>query len=452
MKIIFAFLTVCLLPLCSQAQPKPVIRARILPGANVIVGQPVQLEVDVLVPNYFTGSITYPVFDLQGAIVELSEDRPQHLNEQIGGVSYAGIRQHYVLYSEQPGTFSIPPAELLVPYAASPPTSVSTTLKLPPLQFEASLPEAARNLDSFLPTTQLRLDEKWSPPPQHVHVGDSLSRTVTISARKVQAMLIPPVPFAAPEGVRVYRKNPTVNDQKTDRGEFLRGVRSQTATYLFEKPGVYELPSISVTWWDLSINKLRTSTLPAVKLMIDPTPAYVSELPPAPVAGAQAPSSKRNWRDFVPLISWIAAGLFLVCAVSWVLYRYGGRMRSAYGRARKSRYEAEPAYWRRFQRACKNNDAPQAYSSFLAWLRRAEPEMTVDRFQSSAADAFLDRELHGLSHALFAGKSEVSWSGSNLESAVAKTRHSAEKRRRKKYSLPPLNPVASFPRESGASK
>jgi hypothetical protein len=72
--------------------------------------------------------------------------------------------------------------------------------------------------------------------------------------------------------------------------------------------------------------------------------------------------------------------------------------------ARKSRYESERAYWRRFQCACKNNDVPKTYSSLLAWLHRAEPGMTVDRFQSSAADPSLDQELSALSSALFADK------------------------------------------------
>jgi hypothetical protein len=64
----------------ASGQSVPVIRAKLVPATNVLVGQPVRLEVEVLVPNYFTGAPEFPQFELDGAIVTLSDDRPEHLN------------------------------------------------------------------------------------------------------------------------------------------------------------------------------------------------------------------------------------------------------------------------------------------------------------------------------------------------------------------------------------
>ena len=93
------------------------MRLKIEPAANIVVGQTVRLSVTILVPNYFMGSPDFPEFELKNAIVVLSHERPQNVNEQIGGVSYAGIVQQYLIYPEMPGEFRLPAAEVGVRYA-----------------------------------------------------------------------------------------------------------------------------------------------------------------------------------------------------------------------------------------------------------------------------------------------------------------------------------------------
>jgi hypothetical protein len=68
----------------------------------------------------------------------------------------------------------------------------------------------------------------------------------------MQAMLIPPLPFEAPDGIRIYPEEPAVQDQKTDRGDFVFGRRIQSAKYLIQKEGDYALPAIELKWWNLT--------------------------------------------------------------------------------------------------------------------------------------------------------------------------------------------------------
>ncbi len=42
----------------------PIVRARLEPSNGIIVGQTVHLVVEVLVPNYFTGSPDFPEFEV----------------------------------------------------------------------------------------------------------------------------------------------------------------------------------------------------------------------------------------------------------------------------------------------------------------------------------------------------------------------------------------------------
>src|SRR5580704_6793111 len=211
------------------AAQTPIIRARFEPGTGILVGQPVRLVVSVFVPNYFAGSPDFPEFEIENAIVVLPQDRPQNSNEHIGGVAYAGITETYTIYPQQPGDFRLPAAQVTVPYAGEPPKTVVGHVPMPALMFHADIPAAARSLDYFLPTTRLTIGQRWSSPLTNLRAGDSIERTITVTATTMQAMLIPPLPLEAPDGIRVYQEEPIVQDQKTDRGDFIYGRRTQSA-------------------------------------------------------------------------------------------------------------------------------------------------------------------------------------------------------------------------------
>src|SRR5580692_7536458 len=110
----FAAATLLFFTLTGAAQ-NPVVRARLEPAKNILVGQPVRLVVSVYVPNYFTGTPDFPEFEIENAIVVLPQDRPENSNTQIGGVTYAGITETYVIYPQQAGVFHLPREQVTVP-------------------------------------------------------------------------------------------------------------------------------------------------------------------------------------------------------------------------------------------------------------------------------------------------------------------------------------------------
>jgi hypothetical protein len=301
----FVFFLIALCPLNIVAQ-QPIVRARIEPDKGILVGQPVRLIVTILVPNYFSGAPELPEFELENAIVVLPQETPQNSNEHLGRVTYAGITETYTIYPQQPGDFQLPPADITVPYASAPPQTTVARLPLPALRFHADLPAAAKDLDYFLPTSSLIMQQKWSRPLKNLRVGDSIERTITVTATKMQAMLILPIPTEAPNGLRVYPQEPVVQDKKTDRGEFVYGQRVQSAKYFIQSEGDYTLPPIELKWWNLSTNRLVTATLPAVRFTAAANPNYVSELPPEPEAIAVTkPTQASMWTRYK---FWISFG------------------------------------------------------------------------------------------------------------------------------------------------
>ena len=440
MKHLFAWMALLCCAFAAFGQA-PVVRARLEPSKGIIVGQPVHLIVDVLVPNFFTGSPDFPTFELENVIVVLPEETPQNLNEQVNGQRYAGIQRTYFLYPQQAGDFRLPPAQVTVPYANIPPKTTVAHLALPPLTFHVDIPAAAQGLGYFLPTTRLSMLQRWSAPLDKLRVGDTVERTITVTAIKIQGMLIPPLPLESPTGIRIYPKEPRVQDQKTDRGEFVFGRRTQSAKYFIQKDGNYTLPAIELKWWNLSSNRMDTATLPPTHFTAAPNPSYVAELPPEPEPVITVQSKPIN--RWIQYRFWIRVAAPLTIAILfllWLAYRYFPPLYRSI-KARRERYHrSEAAYFHHLVLACRRNDPAKAYQWLLRWLTHFQSAKTLDQFLEQINDAALAQQVNSLSASLFASIPKGMWAGQTMAELLQKHRKDLSTQLRQRSQLPSLNP------------
>jgi len=434
-------LTVALASAASLASAQsPVIHAKLVPATNIIVGQPVHLVVEVLVPNFFTGEPLFPTFELENAIVVLPEESTENFNETVNGQSLSGIRRTYFLYPQQAGDFHLPSVQIVVPYAIAPPKGTEAHLTLPRLTFHADIPVAARDLSYFLPTARLAMQQRWSAPLNKLRVGDVVERTITVTVDKMQGMLIPPLPFEAPAGIKAYPEEPKVQNQMTDRGEFVQGLRVQSAKYFIQKEGDYTLPAIELKWWNLNTNRLVTATIPVVHFTAAPNPGYVAELPPDLEAAAIVPPKPTSlwsrYRWTLKITPWVLAALVL----AWLVYRYlPGSMQRLQIR-RKQHAQSEGVHFRSLLRACRRNDAHTAYTRLLLWLGHAERRSTMDILLYQNGDEDLTQQVNALTETLFSSSSNKTWSGRIMANRLQKHRHAQTRKIRQKTPLPSLNP------------
>jgi BatD DUF11 like domain len=421
--------------------PQPLVRLTLEPTSGIVVGQTVRLTVAVLVPNYFMGSPDFPEFEIENCIVMLSQEPAHNISEQVNGVSYSGIVQQYLIYPEQSGTFRLPRAEIGVRFADVPPHAVNAKVPFPAAGFRAEIPEAAQGLDYFLPTTQLELKQKWESPIKNLKIGQTIERSVTVTTEKLQGMLIPPIELRAPDGVRVYEDQPSVLDQKSDRGEFLGGRRTESAKYLIQKPGDYTLPPINVTWWDLKASRVRTATLPAAHFTAVADPAFSAEIPPPaeaiPVSKPPEMSVRVKLKSFAQRFGiWLAA--FLVLAfLAWRLVPVAAR---GYKRWRQEYSDSESAHFRRLLRSCRSNDAAECYRNLLRWLAHSRPGLTVTKFLAQANDPALSAAVESLGTQLYSDAKVSSCSGDQLAARLKQNRRSVIETATSRKALPDLNP------------
>jgi hypothetical protein len=420
----------------------PIVRAKLEPPNGIKVGQTVRLVVEVLVPNYFTGTPDFPEFEIDNAIVVLPQERAQNTNAQVNGKTYAGIIETYSIYPEQPGDFQIPAVQLAVPYAGDPPKTSIAHVSLPALRFHAGLPAEARGLDYFLPTTQLTMKQKWSMPLTNLQAGDTIERTITVTANKIQAMLIPPIAMSAPDGIRVYPAEPVVRDQKTDRGDFVFGLRAQSAKYFIQRAGGYTFPPVELKWWNLSTKRMITTVLPAVHFAAVANPEPITELPPTP---EQTPVPERtSWPSWVRYKFWIERIFpftIAILVVSWIAWGYLPHLHGRLREWRQRRASAEHTRFRKVMRACRKNDALQSYDALLRWLGHRHPSSTVDGIIQQSTDVQLAVEIDRLGGTLFSSSDHtIDWKGKPLAHCLRKFRKEHEQVKKKQSRVPRLNP------------
>ncbi|MFG1416701.1 BatD family protein [Xanthobacter sp. V0B-10] len=256
-----------------------------------------------------SGSMEKPV--AEGAT--FTEDGGQRSYVKTSGRRrYRVIEQSYMMRPQRSGVITIPPVSLKasVPgFAGSGAASDlpgllgrgamgglaerAVTVKSQPVNVTVQArPEGVSGW--FLPARGVTISQEWSVPPGQMKVGDTITRTITITAKGASANQLPPIEAAPVDGLRQYEEDSHAEATLID------GVAGTVLTKRFSvvptRPGPVSLPAIEVPWWNLAAARQEKAVLPAVTLDIRPSaessPAPAP--PPLPVAAASAPSPVRD--------------------------------------------------------------------------------------------------------------------------------------------------------------
>lgn len=240
----WAAVAALLIASCLSAEAAdPFARATVQAPSPIRPGEQVKIDIDVLVPNFFMSPPQFPLFDLPNAVVVLA-DGATNINETVGGVDFAGIRRSYLVTPQVPGDYALPPAAITFTYAAVPGQPSPGSVPLPPAPFSV---EGTQGAAAAAPAAgRVDVSQTVEPDTGKLKVGDALVRTVVVAADDMQAMLIPAPQFSTPEGVRLYRHDPKLVDERSPRGDFVGGRRTDAATYVFERAGTFVLPEVAV--------------------------------------------------------------------------------------------------------------------------------------------------------------------------------------------------------------
>jgi hypothetical protein len=346
-------------------------------------------------------------------IEQLGESRTYE--KDINGIRHGVIEMRYAIYPQHSGELIIPAqifnaalvdAQPVQDASAQAPKSgklmrVSSgqlllTVKAKPVTYPADLP--------WLPARSLTLSESWNPEPEHVQVGDSLTRSLTVKAEGLGSSQLPPLPGTEASGLRRYPDQPVLGNQNSERG--LVGSREDREALVPSRSGAIELPSVEVVWWNTFEDHLEHSSLPARTLQVAANPSLLVDTPAGTSALDSSAISESLWR-------WKLSSLILACTT---LLGFGlwWRARSQPAIQRAAQTGPSPrTVLDDLKRACQANDPHATRQALDAWARQ-QPETLADM---AARFVPLSDALDGLNGALYSETGQH-WQGEDLWRAI----------------------------------
>ena len=281
------------------AEPQLRVQAQLVPGASVVVGEQLLVQVDVLTDTWFTSGATLPDLKLPGARVQAPGGEAEHTTQVIDGQTFYGMRYAYRITPSVAQDFTVPALTISAqPGQASAPLSAQSA----PLSFAARQPPGFAPDEPVLVASGLRLSQSLTAT--NLKVGDSLTRTLTLQADDTPGLSLPPPTAAEIKGLRLYSQAPAISNLDDGRGTLTGGQRIDTLVYRVQQGGHYTLPAISVKWWDSRNHRLQIAQLPPLTVDAQGVSAYT---PTFSIEHGRRQLSQH-------LFAWIAAVIALVLA------------------------------------------------------------------------------------------------------------------------------------------
>jgi len=127
-------------------------------------------------------------------------------------------------------------------------------------------PVAIQGNDFWLPVSNLTLEESWSTDINNLKVGDSVVRTVTMTADGLDGAVLPPFGPEEIEGLNLY-PDPAEIERTFVEGAIV-GTRIETTSIVPIASGNVLIPEISIPWWNINTNQQEVTIIPTTRLVI----------------------------------------------------------------------------------------------------------------------------------------------------------------------------------------
>ncbi|WP_413991116.1 hypothetical protein ACMDCR_03075 [Labrys okinawensis] len=407
-----AFLLAFIAASASARAEDVLVRTRLDPADKAVIGQPVDLVVEVLFPGEMPHPPRVSVADAPGAQILRFETQAVTLREQVGATSYVGQRFTFVVFPRRGDRLVIPAAQVTLLDRNGDPAGAAQGVAQ---SLDVDVPSGIDASGPVLAAEEVTLTQSWNPLPgtTRLRPGAALVRTIQRKAQGVPALGMADFSFGAPAGVRVYLDPPQSEDH-VNRGD-VEGSRTDRVTYVFEKAGSYDLPPLVQSWWDMRNRQARQLTAAGIQVDV------------AAAASANARARPSFWTTRA-IAAAISIALVVVAGLAWF-----ARAGLAW---RKHHAASAAAAQQEVRRRAAAGQARESYQALEIWLSRLPPPVAIAAREHAAlgpAIARLEAYLFG---------NAPSWTveeGAYLARSVRAFSPSPSRRHHSEAILPPLN-------------
>lgn len=371
MKKLLTLLIVLLPAAGALAQTDALVRAFIQPEGELYAGQLFSLYIEAKTETYLLTPPDFPHVALENGIAIKPSQLGSSFSERINGTLYSGTRQRFLVSGHQPGVMQIPSYTITFEVAGSGAarTPQTVTLETEPLEVMLVLPPGLDSIKNVAITPNLSIREEISPALEDLQVGDAFTRSITLEAGTSMGFILPAIEFISVSGLKVYSSRPRYDDSN-NRGRTV-GRRIDSATYLLQQEGLFELPAIEIDWFNLQSGTLEKLEIAAKSFEVAINPIQASVI----VASPELTNTKPMLSNIVGAINWVAEHWRLLAAAigGILLASYFWQRYSALARiVVRERVETgrNSKHWRFFQLlcACLFQSKKLAKKRLFAWM------------------------------------------------------------------------------------
>lgn len=352
--------------------------------------------------------------------------------EDINGIRYSIIERSYAFSPQKSGELKIPSFALSA-LAKENGRTVNKTVTSNELTIQVKPKPASYPANApWMPANKLTLSERWDKMPENVLQGDTLTRTITVTAQGLTSNQIGALPSNSVVGIRSYPEQPKLTDD-WQQGMPI-GIRQEQNLLIPVQQGDITLPEIKVAWWNTETDKLEYATLPAQKMNIANNPAFdnttatndTNAIPPTPIVRQITVPNPWLWQLFTTIFA-LTTVLFLA------LWLYARKQPAT---LKVDNPVIDPkTLLDDIKTACQNNDPQAARMALDNWVKQQSENLPA----LMARYAPLAEAVDELNKALYS-ETGYQWQGANLWQAIQTLPTKQAPSNSSNTILPPLYP------------
>ncbi|SBT15014.1 BatD family protein [Vibrio celticus] len=363
----------------------------------------------------------------------------KQFQDVINGQEVTVVQQSFHISSQQAGQFQLQGPKLTGAVVYS--TNNSSTTRLFQLDTPVETLDVTVNpvpkgyQGEWLPTSNFKLIQKWSDsqgnqlgnsngleggnPTIEMEAGDSLTRTITMTASNLTQHQLPKLNITYPKSIRVYEEKPQFGT--TQSGD---SVVVYKQVLIPKEAGNISLPDVSQAWFNTDLQSEQTSKAQGLELAVKASDRAASSTPPVTDTPAQQVSptvvtvdSPGVW----PYLTTLFAVLWLISSAMAFYFwsRHGVTTKPTHTVERQS--DTTEA----LIEALQTKDGVMTRTLFEQW-KAENPDLDDETLEA------VEAELSKLNQSLYAeaGSPSQSWDPAQAIKAVKKPKRVTSKTRR----------------------
>jgi oxygen tolerance protein BatD len=388
----------------------------------------------------------------QAVINKLGEDKS--FETRLNGKRYTVRQRQYVIFPQTSGTLKIEPlifqgqtglvgffnfdpfgsdSKLIVKRSAS----INLDIKHIPDSFTG---------DTWLPASQITIQEQWSVDPGKLQQGEATTRTLTLKANGLVASNLPEIENNLPVKLKQYPDQPEYEETYDENG-FI-GIRHDKMAIIPTEAGDYILPAIKIPWWNTGTDKMEFAELPERSIHVDvsdtaPVNDVAKQIVEDELTVAEEIPEEKNMSMTEAIHSqtpwkWLSLILFILWGITLFLF-WKSRRKPTMPDNHSAAELSNRQYLKQLKQACAVNDAAKAKQALLDWAKGLWPDEKISSI--NAVKMFCEKEfqlkLDELNACLY-GKTTIQWNGANFFKSFESQSFKNKKSEQAKGNLEPL--------------